>query len=234
MKNELLLIPEKLDAERDSVASTWVKNGGEVLRIGKFWEPPKIDSKRVTIYGNDTFSLVLAQVLGLELMLPKDEIIGEMEHKWVKRKMEVLAISEVSAHLFPTFIKPVSPKTFASKVYQNLPDFLQETKGIQPTEKIIRSDAVSIDSEVRAFVLNGQILDSAVYEGSADVREANKFLDDFLTHESTQLPKSYVIDLGHNHTSGWFIIEFNASWGAGLNCCDPQKVIRGIREATVN
>lgn len=234
MKNEILLIPEKSDTERDLVASTWVEKGGEVLRIGKFWERPNIHSQRVTIYGNDTFSLVLAQILELKLMLPKDEIIGEIDIKWTKRQVDVLAISEGSASLFPTFIKPVNPKTFTSKIYKNYHDFLQETDGIQPEEKIIQSDIVSIDSEVRAFVLNGEILDSAVYEGSADLREATEFLNDFLADVPTHLPKSSVVDAGHHHSLGWFIIEFNASWGAGLNSCDPRKVIQGIREATIN
>ncbi len=41
-------------------------------------------------------------------------------------------------------------------------------------------------------------------------------------------------ELGHKEESGWFVIEFNASWGAGLNFCDAQKVIHSIRAATVN
>ncbi len=60
MRDEILLIPDKPDIERDSVANTWIDNGGMVLRIGKFWERPDINSKRISIYGNDTFSLVLA------------------------------------------------------------------------------------------------------------------------------------------------------------------------------
>ena len=34
MRNEILLIPDKPDIERDSVAKTWIDKGGEVLRIG--------------------------------------------------------------------------------------------------------------------------------------------------------------------------------------------------------
>ena len=48
------------------------------------------------------------------------------------------------------------------------------------------------------------------------------------------LPKSYVLDIGYNKANGWFIIEFNASWGAGLNGCQAEKVIECIRTATVN
>lgn len=234
MRNEILLIPVKPDIERDSVANTWVNKGGQVLRVGKFWERPDIDSMRISIYGNDTFSLVLAQVVGVKLMIVRDEVIGEIDTKWTKRQIDILNISQITSTFFPTFIKPVKPKTFTSKVYKNHADFLAETNGIEQNEKIIRSDVISVDSEVRAFILNGKILDSAIYEGSADLNTANQFLIDFISDFTVDLPKSYVVDLGYNDKNGWFIIEFNSSWGAGLNSCNPEKVINGIREATIN
>jgi hypothetical protein len=55
-----LLIPDKDDVERDAVADAWSKNGGEVLRIAKFWNPPLLDSKEIRIYGNNMFCLILA------------------------------------------------------------------------------------------------------------------------------------------------------------------------------
>ena len=60
------------------------------------------------------------------------------------------------------------------------------------------------------------------------------FLNSFLKHHSIDLPETYVIDLGYNKTDGWFVIEFNASWGAGLNGCSPNNVINAIRAATIN
>lgn len=235
MENEILLIPDKSDIERDAVANSWIKNSGKVLRVGKFWEHPNnINNQRVTIYGNDTFGLVLAQVIGVELMFPKDEIISTIGLKWTKRQIDILKLSEVRPSLFPTFIKPVTPKTFASKVYESHTAFLTEIRGLNPSERIIRSDIISVDSEVRAFILNQKILDAALYEGTANLDSAYQFLNCFLDECTVNLPKSYVLDLGYNNTDGWFIIEFNSSWGAGLNACNPDKVINGIREATIN
>ncbi|WP_299682122.1 ATP-grasp domain-containing protein [uncultured Dokdonia sp.] len=234
MKNELLLIPDKADIERDAIANTWIHNGGEVLRVDKFWEHPTIDAKRVTIYGIDTFSLVLAQVIGVTLIEPKDEVISKISQKWIKRKIMTLPIATIEESLFPTFIKPVKPKTFTSQVYNTYTEFLKETKGIAPEEAIILSEILQIDVEVRAFILQNKILDLAFYEGSADLKDAKKFLHDFLSNHTVELPNTYVIDVGYNTKNGWFIIEFNASWGAGLNGCHPDKVISGIREATTN
>ncbi|AUC16539.1 hypothetical protein BTO06_15895 [Tenacibaculum sp. SZ-18] len=235
MINEVLLIPEKIDIERDSVAEIWKKNGGEVQRIGKFWKRPNIDSeKRITIYGIDTFSLVLAQILGLILIEPKDELISELDFNWIKRKIEIVKIAEIEKSLFPVFIKPAKPKTFKSKVYIDFDSFTQETKGIEQNEQVIKSNIIKIESEVRAFILNNKILDMAIYEGNSNLESARKFLTDFLQNNSIDLPESYVIDLGFNQTDKWFVIEFNSSWGAGLNSCNPNKVINGIRKATIN
>jgi hypothetical protein len=44
----------------------------------------------------------------------------------------------------------------------------------------------------------------------------------------------YVVDIGYNTEKGWFIIEFNACWGAGLNGCSPEKVIDCIIESTTH
>ncbi|WP_394337843.1 hypothetical protein [Chitinophaga silvisoli] len=41
------------------------------------------------------------------------------------------------------------------------------------------------------------------------------------------------MDLGFNEVLGWFVLEFNASWGAGLNGCRAEKVIDCILAATL-
>ena len=107
MKNELLLIPDKPDTERDKVAKAWRDSGGEVLYISKFWEKPATNEKRVALYGFDTFCLVLAQVLGLELLMPQDEIIAALPQQFVKRDLVIKTISQIESISFPIFIKPV-------------------------------------------------------------------------------------------------------------------------------
>jgi hypothetical protein len=65
-----LLIPDKPDPERDSVAASFEKCGGAVHRIGRFWDPPNFDSPTVRVYGSDSFCLVLQQKLVLRFALP--------------------------------------------------------------------------------------------------------------------------------------------------------------------
>lgn len=231
MYQELLLIPEKLDPERTAVAQAWTIQGGEVMSIGQFWIKPNTQNKRVTIYGPDTFSLVLAQVLDLSLISPKDEELALVEWPFVQRNIHIVAVKDVATGSFPCFLKPVVPKQFAAQIVSSLSDAQEIIQGLDEQELLLCSTIILIEKEVRAFVLNLEILDLAYYEGQGDLATATDFLRNFLTGTTLVLPLSFVVDLGWNAVQGWFLIEFNASWGAGLNGCTADKVLYGIRAA---
>jgi len=234
MKNEILLIPDKTDEERDKIAKIWESKGGEVKRIGKFWIKPEIGDKRVSIYGYDTFCLVLAQVLGMEMEMVKDEWIADLPMEYLKRNIEVREIKDIAKITFPKFIKPVTPKLFKAEIFESEDDLKEKIKGIDVEEKLICSDTIQVDKEVRSFILDREIKDLAFYEGNGNVSGAREFIDDFLTVCKLNLPKTFVLDIGFNEKDKWFVVEFNSSWGAGLNFCKPEKVIDCIREASTN
>jgi hypothetical protein len=119
-----------------------------------------------------------------------------------------------------------------AKVFKTVEEFEKETNGLSGSEKVLISEIVSVEAEARAFILNRSVLDVAIYEGQADRHSAEEFLLNFLKDSTITLPKTCVVDIGNNPQLGWFIIEFNSSWGAGLNNCDPKKVIEAIVEAT--
>ncbi len=229
----ILLIPQKSDEERESVLNAWTSLGGKGQKLDRFWEKPAdLENKKVAVYGNDTFALVLAEIFKLKLVSPDDSLIAKLDRKWTKRIITEKKISEVLEMDFPKFIKPVTPKQFKGKVYNTIDEFLKETTGLLPTEKILFSDIIKVDAEARAFVFNRQLQDLAIYEGEADLQAGKKFLLEFLEDPTFALPKTFVIDIGYSSDQDWFVIEFNSSWGAGLNNCDPKKVIESILEAT--
>ena len=234
MEKGILYIPIKRDSERDSVATAWENSGGKVERLDKFWMDPQPEDSNFAIYGNDTFALVLAQVLNVELLSPRDELICELDHRWTKRDLQLTSIRAISEIQFPRFCKPVTPKLFESRVYESEEELLTKLEGLDGEEQLITSDVISIEAEVRSFILNGAICDLALYEGRADLSGARTFVNEFLSESNAELPSAYVLDVGFNSDDSWFIVEFNAAWGAGLNSCDPIKVIDCIREATVN
>ena len=234
MKNIILLIPDKEDSEREKVASAWKAKGGEVKRIGKFWLKPEINNKEVAIYGYDSFCLVLAQVLNIEVVMPKDEWLAEVDKNYLKRHIEIVKIEDSKFINFPKFIKPVIPKLFNAQIFSSEKELMKKLSGIEQSEKLICSDIIRVKKEVRSFILNKKIVDLAYYEGKGLLDEPRIFIENFLNGTQLDLPTTFVLDIGFNERDGWFVIEFNSSWGAGLNFCNPTKVIDCIKAATIN
>ncbi len=234
MENEILLIPDKADTERDKLAKVWEESGGEVKRIGKFWIKPAVGNKRVSIYGYDSFCLVLAQILEIEMEMVKDEWIAELPNNYLKRKIELKPIAAIEGIEYPKFIKPVTPKLFKAEIFNSPEELRTKIEGIGTEEFLICSETIEVNKEVRSFILNKEIQDLAFYEGTGDIEKPEVFIKNFLADCNLALPKTFVLDVGFNDQDGWFVIEFNSSWGAGLNFCDPKKVIECIRQAAKN
>ncbi len=228
-----LLIPAKSDEERDRVAQAWEAAGGRVRRVEKFWVKPDLaDNEAVAIYGNDTFAQVLAQVLGLKLLSPDDALIGRISKEWTKRTVLQRDLAELVESDFPLFVKPVIPKQFAAAVYQSLSELQAATLDLPGKEAVLTSEKVEISAESRFFVLDGELQASAIYEGEGDLAEAELLVSAFAQAHASDLPRTYVVDLAFNPDLGWFLLEFNSAWGAGLNGCDPPKVLHCIAAAT--
>ena len=225
-----LVLPEKADPERDQVAQAWVAQGGGAERLGRFWEPPPYDPKHVRLYGNDTFCLVLAQKLGLTLVSPADDLLLMLPEHLVKRKLQIVPLAAAADIHYPYFVKPLVPKQFKAAVYNNAAALIAECHGLADDTLLLTSEVITLQAEVRAFVLNGKVLDAAVYEGEADLPEAMAFLEGVAALSA--LPSTCVIDIGYVAGRGWAVIEANAAWGAGLNGCDAGKVLAGIEGAT--
>ncbi len=236
MNKTILLIPEKTDVEFEQVFKIWTDNGGEIRRLGKYWlKDESLNGQKIAIYGNQTFSLVLAQIYNVELISPNDKDIAKLDAIWTKRKIEIKTISDVIETDFPIFIKPVIPKSFIASIFSTLEDFENATMGLEKTEELMTSTIVSdIRAEARCYLKNGVVKDIALYEGSADIKEGELFLQQFAEKNLDILPEVVVTDIAYSENLGWFVLEFNACWGAGLNNCNAEKVIDCIINATKN
>jgi len=229
-----LLIPDKVDLEREAIATSWQEKIGSVIRIGKFWKKPELpEAASFAIYGNDTFGHVLAQLLNANLLSPKDDLIAYLSKDWTKRTIQQKTLSNKASLSFPSFIKPIQPKLFKAAVYINSYEFERTTKGLTKDTGILVSEIILIEAEARVFTLNNKVIDLSIYEGQADKKFAFDFAQDFLDNHPNLFPKTFVLDLGFNQQQGWFVLEFNATWGAGLNGCQPENVIAAISVATV-
>ncbi len=235
-KPTILLIPEKTDVEFEQVFATWTKDGGQIKRLGKYWiKDEELAKQQIAIYGNQSFAFVLAQIYNVELVSPDDTLIARLGNEWTKRTVELKQIGQISEIDFPIFIKPVIPKIFVAGVFQTLADFREVTKGLEENEEILVSNIVEhIQAEARSFIKDGVVKDIAFYEGSGDLESGRHFVSKFINDNKSKLPNVAVVDIAFSKQTGWFILEFNACWGAGLNGCNAGKVIDCIIGATIN
>ena len=224
---DTLLLPSKSDPERARVADAFSSGGGRVVRLDRFWEPPDLGDARVAVYGNDTFCLVLSQVLGLELVSPREEILLELPREWLNRELGASDLGGLRGEMFPCFAKPLTPKLFAARVYEELDELRRETRGLERSSPIYHAEVVSFECEVRAFICDGEVCDFAVYQGSVKAGDTPlDFIEEVI--ESDVWPDTYVLDVGYVEDRGWCVIEANASWGAGLNGCRAELVLPAI------
>jgi hypothetical protein len=229
MDHEILIVPAKPDLERDSVAGAWTARGGSVLRLDRFWVRPNVEPGRVALYGADTFCLVLAQLLGLDLVSPPDDLLVRADRGLTKRAIRRVGLAEVLAGTFPVFAKPLVPKQFRAAVWRSAAELRAECIGLEPDAAVITSDVVAIRAEARAWILDRGVVTCAVYEGEARVGDASTFAE--RCAEELELPATCVIDVALVE-DGWCLLEGNAVWGAGLNGCDAAAAVECIDRAT--
>jgi hypothetical protein len=225
-----LVIPDKPDIERDAVADIWSIAGGDVLRLGRFWDPPDLDPQRVRLYGGDSFCQVLAQKLGLVLVSPPDDWLLQLAPAVTRRTLRGTTLREAETLAFPAFIKTFVPKLIRSRIYESAADLLGETRGLEPETALIVSEIVTFVAEARCWLLGAEVLSVACYEGDADTALARDLAATIGGTPSMVSP--CVVDVGLTDDRGWLAIEANPAWGAGLNGCDPAAAARCIAIAT--
>lgn len=206
------------------MAAVWP---GQVVRLDRFWEPPELDRGRVRLYGPDTFCLVVAQKLDLELISPADDLLLDAPASLLRRNIRLLTLEKICHEAFPLFAKSLVPKLFRSQVYASWPELEAECRGLEISTQILTSEVVEIRAEARAFVLHGRVQSCAVYEGEAEA--PLEFLD--RAASQLELPATCVLDAALL-TGGWAVLEANASWGAGLNGCEPAAILGCLEIAT--
>ncbi len=224
-----LLIPEKPDAERDAVAAAWEASGGSVNRLARFWEPPQLPHGSIRVYGNETFCLVLQEKLALRLETPADDLMLAVPAPFLHRSLAKHRLVDLPDDGFPLFAKSLIPKLIASRVYASAAELAAACVGLDPLTEFLVSDPVVISAEARSFVLDGDILDLALYEGQAHLKNARVFIESLLSELT--LPRTVVVDVGLVD-GRWCLIEFNATWGAGLNGCHAGRVLPAIAAAS--
>jgi hypothetical protein len=206
-----LRISDKPDVERDAVAESFAQRGGTVYRVARFWEPPVFEPSSVRVYSADSFCLVLQQKLGFTLCSPGDELLLRVPFAFLKRHITRQTLGQIAAITFPWFVKPVVPKQFRGAVYQSSVELMAECRGLPTDTAVFVSEPVTFTAEARTFVMEGEALACAAYEGKEKASDAEAFVGALAN--AMPLPRTVVVDVGFIDGRGWSVIEFNAAWG---------------------
>jgi len=86
------------------------------------------------------------------------------------------------------------------------------------------------ESEARFFVLDQNIISCAIFEGDGNLDRARVFVSSLLVN--FKFPRTVVIDVGCTSLGEWRVVEYNATWGSGLNGCDETVVVQCLAAAT--
>jgi hypothetical protein len=135
MNHGLLVIPAKPDVERDAVALAWQSAGGEVLWLDRFRERPDVEPAQVAIYGTESFSLAVAQLLELTLISPRDDLLLRAGDELTKRALRGVSLTEALSGVFPLFVKPLVPKMFRARVWASAGELREECRGSSQTHR---------------------------------------------------------------------------------------------------
>jgi hypothetical protein len=226
----ILVIPSKTDSERDAVAEAWKLAGGSVERLDRFWDPPPLPRERVRLYGPDTFALVVARKLEIDVAEPDPYAVVKCPAELLRRAVSVERLGQAADLTYPCFLKPIVPKQFGARVFESFAELQAETKGLDDATELLRSESVTIVAEARTFVLDGVVQACALYEGTGNVDAAAKKCERVAM--ALDLPRTSVLDVGLLDSGEWAFIEANAAWGAGLNGCDAHQVLACIAAAS--
>jgi ATP-grasp domain, R2K clade family 3 len=224
----VLAVPAKPDVERDAVCRAWRQAGGSVVRLERFWEPGDLPTERVRIYGPYTFALVVAEVLGLELVGPPNDLLVGLPRWATRRDIVVTTLGSIGATDLPAHVKPLIPKLFPATVVNDIEQLRHITTGLDAQTRILVSEVIRLHNEVRCFVHAGRPLTAAIYEGRA-TPGAMGFVAQLLGLAGLLWPAA--LDVGWTD-EGWVVIEANDAWGAGLNGCDASAVVPALAAAT--
>ncbi len=226
----VLLVANKRDRQRDALAQTWVAAGGRVQRLGRFWEKdPTLAEKALCVYGNVIFCHVLAKIYQLELLGPCDDMLTRMPAELLGRKVHIRDLGALGELDFPCFVKSQVPKLMTSGVVATEKRLREITRGLSEDTRLLVSEVVTFQAEARAFIFDRQVLDCVLYDGQGEESGALEVAQKVAQLEGT--PHGFVVDLGRLQ-GRWVVVEFHPSWGAGLNGCDPDKVLLAIAAAT--
>lgn len=221
-----LLVPALERWRTGAVARAWRRHGGRVRPVDRYWDAPLQPGPGLRLRGPDAFCRMLAARLGRVLPEPHDEWLARLPAHLLHRRVQVSTLGALAQHPRRRFIKPVEPKLFRAQVTDDPGLILARYSATRHDTRVLVSDVVVFDAEVRVFVLDDQVATAATYRGCAAPGDALDVARQLLPFPA--MPRAWVVDVGRLAGGAWAVIEFNAVHAAADYGCDPRAVARCV------
>jgi hypothetical protein len=242
-----LILPPRYTTASIALWKAGLQLGWNVERLQNWRSPLELQDQDPVVYGEALFVAAIADQLSLALLETPFDWLTHLPYCYRRRKITYSTLAEARALTEPAFVKPVTDKCFAAKVYPTgiaLPGadlFHDDTP-------VLIADPVEWIAEFRCFILERQVVASSPYlRGGESAQELDDswpfltdeqdhiiaFVEDLLSDPEFRLPPAIVLDVGLIADRGWAIVEANPVWASGLCGCDPVAVLPAIQRACI-
>lgn len=242
-----LVLPPRYTTDSIAMSRAAAHLNWRVERLASWRVPEALCDTGVAIYGEPLFVTVVAGPLGVRVLEPTADWLPTVPEEHRKRRVRLMTLGEARNVSETAFIKPVSDKCFAAKVYASGAE-LPPASVLDDLELVLISEPVAWEVEFRAFVLDRQVVALSPYlhhgelverpdgtwaAGAGETEAAEAFCRTVLADTGLPVPPAFVLDVGSIAGRGWAVVEANAAWGSGLYGCEPEQVLRVVRRACV-
>lgn len=222
-----LILSPRFSSDSNDLRRAAIGRGWDVHRAIRMRGPE--DASLCCAYGEVWFCDIMAERLGLGLLEPPSNWLGNLPAKYLGRELWCGTIADLGRVNERRFIKPANDKTFERAVFEKGSDV--PTKWIDPECPIIVSEVVAFDWEVRLHVLDRKVVTAADYlmigeDSDRAIAEAKEWVQDLLSDPALDLPSAVVLDVGHMEERSVGVVEANAVYASGMyNEADRDAVL---------
>ena len=242
-----LLASPRITTDSEDLLRAAHQSGQPALRLQSYRPSDDLAGKRIAVYGEPLFAIVMATNLNHVLIEAPYDWLATLPRQWTRRAIRHTNIGEARALREPAFVKNADGlKGFEAQVYasgEELPglDYYPDDYAVLVTEP------VDWEVEYRCFVAERKVETASIYLRHGELAKspdgtwpdepqqtaaALDFCKQFL-QSGTPVPPACVIDVGRITGRGWAVIEANPAYGAGIYGCDPLAVLSVVNRACI-
>lgn len=242
----MLLLSPRITSDSIALIHAAEAQNQPVMRLPTFRPTDDLHGKRISVYGEPLFAVIIATSLNHVLVEPPYDWLVTLPEHYVKRWIKHTTISAASQYPERVFVKNADGmKSFDARVYESgaeLPQFYTEDY------PVLIAEPVNWKAEFRCFMLDQTIVAQSLYFIDGKIAkdhqgnwlnepelfsQARKFCTAFIQDKQIAIPPTCVIDVGVIEGRGWAVIEANPTYASGIYNCDPAGVLQAVNRACV-